>query len=297
MPENIFSPLIRGRVSNWRRVGNSAANYFQSIDRSSLGLVKTTEGVVNAASNFAGTAGGVAGGIALGMSQAAAAGVAGAGFLAAVAGPQVAVTAGVVGLAMLVKGTYSNREAAHVALIDYVWNLVDDQPPAKGVRWTQEDLEKACDAAATLLDDGKNQMKLLGSKLDSARRKFEGVQLKLVEIFNAVEAQKALLLDPRAATVERARMAIKALRERAEALWTQECKPGGAIFDYVRRLSHAGNYLQAPHLIGLGMKNMVLGGEVLREEQPDFFKGSEWAANSRKSFQALSDWYKLVRGA
>src|SRR3954471_8926064 len=113
MPANVFSPLIRHDVSNWRRVGHSASNSFQSIDRSSFGFSNASTQVINAASNFGGTAGAVGGAIAIGMTSAAAGAVAGAGFLAAVAGPQVAVTAGVVGLVMLVKGTYSNREAAH----------------------------------------------------------------------------------------------------------------------------------------------------------------------------------------
>lgn len=296
MPENIFSPLIRGRVSHWRRVGHSTSNYFQSIDRSSFGVAKTAEGVVNAASNFAGTAGGVAGGIALGMSQAAAASVVGAGFLAAVAGPQVAVTAGVVGLAILVKGTYSNREAAHIALLDYVWNLVDDQPPAKGVRFSREDLEKACDAAATLMEDGKNQMKLLGTKLEAARKRFEVVQAQFCEIQGQVSVQAQFLADPRSAAAATARSLIEKRKVQLQAIWDRESKPGGAIFDYVRRLSHAGNYIQAPHLLGLGMRNMVLGGEVLQQTQPDFFRDSDWAADSRKSFQTLSECYKGVIG-
>ncbi len=289
MPKNLFSAMVRGEVDNWRRIGHSASDYVRSIDRSSLGLVSTPEQVINAAGLFAGTAGGVAGGIALGMSQAAAGAVAGAGFLAAIAGPQVAVTSAVVGLVFLVKGTYSNREAAHRALYDYTWNMVDDQPPTKGLRFTKEELESACDAAATLLDDGKNQIKLLGTKLQEAEKKFTQELAKLEKLYVRYETEMFQLKRLGASNLS----STELLRIRAEfdKLWKKETKSGGAIFNYVRRLSHTGNYIQAAHLVALGMKSKWSADEVFNVDQPDYFGQCEFAKKLRSSFAAMTHRY------
>jgi hypothetical protein len=295
MPANIFSPIIHGDINNGRRVLHSATNYFSSIDRSSFGFSNAGTQVVNAASTFAGTAGGVAGGIALGMSATAATAVVGAGFLAAVAGPQVAVTAAVVGLALLVKGTYSNREAAHKSLTKYVWNLVDDVPPAEGVNFTAKGLEDAADAATTLLDDGKNQIKLLGTKLQASQAKFAALNTRIQDLMTTFIAEQnklnAMITGRRGPLIKAQREKLQELRTALENVWAKESKPGGAIFEYVRRCSHTGNYLQAPHIVALAMKEKHSPGSVVGTPQLDYFQGSTLATNSRSAFTTLEQEY------
>src|SRR5579872_3814953 len=117
MPANIFSPLINEDIGRGRRVFHSATNYIRTIGPKSI----TVENSINAGLNTVGLLGGVSGAITLAGTVVA--GTAAAGTLAvAFAGPQAAVVAAVIGLAVLAKGAYSNREAAHKKLSDYVWN-------------------------------------------------------------------------------------------------------------------------------------------------------------------------------
>ena len=296
MPANIFSHLLHDHdVSRARRVLHSATNYFSSIDRSSFGFGNASTQIVNAASTFAGTAGGVGGAIALGMSATAASAVVGAGFLAAVAGPQVAVTAAVVGLALLVKGTYSNREGAHNALAKYVWNLVDDVPPTNGVNFTQKGLEDAADAATTLLEDGKNQIKLLGKKLEASQVKFAALNNRIQQMVTQFVTEKQnldnLVRGGNAKLISAQREKVTKLYDELQNVWEKESKAGGAIFEYVRRCSHAGNYLQAPHIVALAMKEKHSPGSVVGVAQVDYFQGSMLAINSRNAFTTLEAEY------
>jgi len=292
---NIFTPMIAGHsVSTFRKITHSAKNYFQSIDRSSFGFGSASTKVLEQAGNFAGTAGAVAGGITLGMTEAAIAGLAGAGFLAAVAGPQVAVTAGVVGLALLVKGTYSNREAAHIALSKYVWNMVDDQPPSVNLD-TADRLNDACDAAMTLLDDGKNQIKLLGSKYTAAKIKMDVLHQNMTTWSNEYRAKLTLYnttTDPAIKT--QAGKDKDKIRDKFKDIWAKESKQGGAIFEYVRRTSHTGNYIQAAHIVALAMKEKLNTGSVTQVAQTDYFAGFEMATNSRQIFRELDVVYTVI---
>lgn len=306
VPVNIFSNLIKDDVSNFRRVRHSFGNYFSSIDRSSFGFSNSATQVVDKASLFAGTAGGVAGAVVIGMGEAAVAGIAGAGFLAACAGPQVAITAAVVGLALFVKGTYSNRESAHKELLNFSWNLVDDVPPTKGVLFTDTTLKEACDAATTLLDDGKSQIKLLGSKLQAAQTKFNKLNqdieaaviryqtetVALAGLPPTVMQNRSSVTNP-AIALTQAKLAK--MRTEVEGLWAKESKPGGAIFEYVRRCSHTSNYLQAPHLVALAMREKFNPGSVIGKPQPDYFTGSVMATQMRESFTKLELEYAKCR--
>jgi hypothetical protein len=277
--ETIFSGIIDGDISRVRRVFHSGTQYFQSIDATSFGM-----GTVNAATAFAGTTGGVAGVVALSMSATAGAAVAGAGLLAACAGPQVAITAAVIGLALLVKGAYSNREAAHKALRAYTWNLVDDVPPVSGVIFDEKGLKAAADAATTLLDDGKNQIKLLGSKLQAAQTKFEALNIKIEAFVPRFEMAKTASPGTRDA-------AKRKVRDEALSMWKKESVAGGIIFEYVRRCSHTGNYIQAAHILALAMKESHTPGSVVGVAQPDYFANSAVLAKSRATFKAIEKVY------
>lgn len=297
MTANIFTPLIKDpHVSSWRRVGHSFTNYFSSIDRSSFGFDSVGTKTLEQAGNFAGTAGLVGGSMTLAMGEAAVAGLAGAGFLAAVAGPQVAVTAGVIGLALLVKGTYSNREAAHIALSQYVWNMVDTEPPSKLLN-SAENLNDACDAAMTLLDDGKSQIKLLGNKLQKAQTELGSFHTTLkskTRILATEEARfRRAVAGPRG-NAERLAARNKFNRTKTEIneLMNEAMESDGAIFEYVRRCSHTGNYIQAAHIAALAMKEKLSPGSVTSLPPTDYFAGFQLAIHSRGLFVELEKEYK-----
>ena len=278
MPAIKISKLIDADIGRFRRVGHSGQQWFTSIDRQSFGFAKTSEQALNAAGTFAGTAGAVSGAVAIGMSTTAATAVVGAGFLAAVAGPQVAVTAAVVALAVLIKGAYSNREAAHKKLLKHVWTMVDDTPPEP---WTQDSLNECSEAAMTLMEDGKNQIKLLGSKLEAAKARFMLFNKELEDLDAAKSREDAIVKTP---GPQAARAAAKQRMDRhqasMEAAWRKAISSGGAVADYVRRISHTGNYIQAPHIIAIGMKLRMAGGFGATvpplptvSSDDDFFKG------------------------
>ncbi len=250
MTTNLFSEFKEGEISRSRRVGHSFTNYYSSMDwkeklSTKAGLAESATQGVAAVANVGGILGLIGGGLAI-----AGAGAAGAGFFVAVAGPQVAVTAGVVGLALLAKGTYTNREAAHRELSRYVWNMVDDDPPPNGVCFTDDALERAANAALTLMDDGKSQIKLLGPKLETAKVRFDRFNQ---DVGDTTAQLLRLRASPQAANAEMAKLRTK---------MDQAVKQGGAIFEYVRRCCHTGNYIQAPHLLSLAMKEKCLKGSV-----------------------------------
>src|ERR1700678_1727954 len=128
MAANMFSGLMTDDVGHLRRVAHSAKNYFQTVhmnpfgDHSSVNLDNMTS-VGGQAMNVLGV---VAGSAAIGFATTA---VATGAFAAAVAGPQAAVTLGVISIAMALKSAYSNREKSHKTLSKYVYNMVDDVPP------------------------------------------------------------------------------------------------------------------------------------------------------------------------
>lgn len=301
MAENIFSVLKSDdniAVSNFRRVRHSASNYFSSIDRSSFTGRNVVTQVINGVGQVGGVLGGVAGGIALGAGTV----VVGAGFLAAVSGPQVAVTAAVIGIALLVMATYSNREAAHKELSPYMWTLVDDKPPAIEPTSSLEHLTKAAGAAATLMDDGKSQIKLLGNKLQAAEVRFRQVTVTITTAHNdyvAAQTELANIAPMMASAAKNVRLrAAESKLQRAKdtvtSTWDNETKAGGAIHQYVRRSVHTSNYLQASHIISLAMKEKLAPGSVVGKPVQDFFKDIDLAKNCRKSFSDLSDLYKAI---
>jgi hypothetical protein len=304
MPANIFSPMIKQDVLFTRRIGHSFTNYFSSIDSNSFGFRNSTADVVGTAANVAGTVGAVGGAISIGMGQVAAGTVVGAGFLAAVAGPQVAVTTAVISLALLADATYSNRESAHKKLSDFVWNLVDNETPTKGDTFDASGLEQAAGAAITLLEDGKSQLKLLGHKLRSAQVNFQALN---TEIENDVKSynDKLNLIRVIPKEINRGQLPLSSnpeyvkvltdlanIRTKLQATWDRESRPNGRIFEYVRRCSHTGNYLQAPHILSLAMQEKLSKDSVVNKKQNDFFAGFPLAKESRDAFTKLAEEYE-----
>lgn len=298
MAENkTFTPLLDAEVSNLRRVSHSFSNWFSTIGRDGFTAEDAFDMTMDVAGNASGTLGLVAGAATIAGSA-----VAGGAFLAACAGPQVAVTAGVLGLVVLAKQTYSNRESAHRTLAPLVWNLVDTEAPSacgggnvQSVVYTADQLNTGASAALELLTDGQNQLKLLGEKLKAADIKFQA--------FNALVLADQQRLDQlktrfRAASTASQQQAIRAeyrqMKAKIIAQWKTEAESGGAIFEYVRRLSHTGNYIQAPHLLALAMQERASPTSVVGKPQRDYFLGSPMAA-SRDVLNNIDSFYKAMK--
>lgn len=291
MPENpIFTPMLaKIEVSNVRRVTHSLTNWFQSIDRSSFSVSNITGQSLGAFGNASGTLGLVAG-----VATVAGSSIATGAFLAACAGPQVAITAGVAGIVMFAKSAYSNRDQAHQVLSQYIWNLVDDQPPPQSLS-DPKNLAKAADAALTLLNDGQSQLKLLPKKMETATARFNTFHTSLAQI----EAEITTLNNRKASAVRNpSQMALidkelqkkkASLREKLE----KSMKDGGELFEYVRRLSHTGNYIQAPLVVAYSIKVSAEGGNSQSPSamQTDYFANSPLA----QSRQLLMDYAALYQ--
>lgn len=284
---NIFRELIEGKVGAGRRVAHSASNYyqgsFQSLkqwkSKSGRDVVDAGGMTINVVANGLGTAGGVVG--ALSVAGHAAAGTATAVLIAS---PGAALMAGLIGVALVVKGAYSNRDAAHTALRDYVWSLVDACPPSQlqNDHFSKEGLLNAADAAAVLMADGKQQLKLLHSKLADATKRFDSFFMGLKDDHAKYVRAKRDITNPTAQ--EECRNAQSSAQKR----WAEQTVPGGAVFNYVRRLVHTGNYLQAPHIIAMAMKEVLEPGSVTGVVQKDYFAGSSVVQDYRKQLATLS---------
>jgi hypothetical protein len=272
MPTNMFSALLDGNVSHTRRVLHSAQNYFQTVhvnpfgDSSSVNLGNLTN-VGGQAMNVMGV---VAGSAAIGFATGA---VATGAFAAAVAGPQAAVTLGVISIAMAVKSAYSNREASHKALSKHVFNMVDDMEPAL---FTDATLKEAAKAANYLLSEGQNQFELVSSKYQTALagfNKYLGTLDAKITIFNGPGTPVAKAKAKREATAE----------------FHAAQQPGGAIFQFVRRCSHTGNYLQAPHIMHLAIVEQLTPGKVVGQvgAHAKHFSDAHIVQTSRGMFTAL----------
>lgn len=292
-----FTPLLQAEISNARRVAHSISNWFSSIGRDSFTAENTFDATMDLAGNASGALGLVAGAATIAGSA-----VAGGAFLAACAGPQVAVTAGVLGLVVLAKQSYSNRESAHRAIAPLVWNLVDTEAPSacgggsvSSVIYTADQLNTGASAALELLTDGQNQLKLLAEKLKAADNKFQTFNSGVL-----AEQQKFDQLATRfnVATTSAQRQALiveaRQLRTKIIEKWKTEAEPGGAIFEYVRRLSHTGNYIQAPHILALAMQERASPGSVVGKSQSDYFQGSPMAA-SRDVLKNIDSFYKTMK--
>lgn len=188
-------------VSRLRRVRHSVTNRLSAARLgtggeaagSAVGAVISTAGQVNAWST-----------------------VSGAASVAALAGPQAAGVLGVIAIAQLVKGTYSNRDRAHGRLTPYVWSLIDDEQP-RTIGFGESDEVGA--AAYRLIIEGDSQFRLMTKKFDARANKYNSFVKKLAAPGRSSEQNS---------------------RDIDEAM-----KQGGAIFEYMRRLNHLANYMQA----------------------------------------------------
>ena len=296
---NVFTVLRTGgiSVSRVRRVAHSAGDYLKNTIRNpfSSGATAATT-VLSSVGNAAQVTQGVTG---AGVMIAGATSVfAHAGFVVAVGGPQVAVAAAVVGLVVLARSAYSNRDAAHVALAPFVWNLVDYEAPTYQSP-TAAQLDVACSAAMTLLEDGKNQIGLMQTKLMASGTEFGtfcnsldnkfGVFWQLLGDLN--KTYNMHHLPNREARILWLRQNVNQAATAWLQLYATGTSAGGAAYNYVRRVVHAGNYIQAGNLVALSMKMAYCAGAS--SIKGDFFVGCQAATDARNRFADLAaQWYQ-----
>jgi hypothetical protein len=260
-------------------MGHSASNFFSgTYDR-----LRGNSAGDNALA--AAEAGNVAAGMVATAASAAAVAGCSAAFTAAMAGPQAGVTLGIIGLALLAKEAYSNREAAHDAIQPYVWSVVDTEKPTPVQDLTK--LKQIAAACLTLQEDGKNQFGLIQTKYNDRYNRY-------VQYIRTITAQ----IDKRnKAHFEAQRMQIgPASRKRSEAreadqeakrLIDQGQKRGGDIWEFVRRCSHISNYIQASEIVALAVRTEFSSGGTVNQSffTKDYFEGSKFA-DARKIFFA-----------
>ena len=289
--KNSFSDLKTAsamEVAWYRKVAHSASNAVSSHFVKEEDYKEFGKAALVNASNAVGI-------MSTGATIAAAAGST-AAFALAMSGPQAGITLGLIGIGLLVYEASSDREKAHNELLPFVWTLIDDVPPPT---FTEDTLKTACGAATTLLDDGKAQFKLLKSKYDERHLAFkrlfdqvaadtgsinslatqmrDSLKIRNMTLYKSLESKRSKLIDKRAEDIK------------------VGLASGGAIFEFVRRCCHVSNYLQAPHILGLGIKEKIANGSVIgKPREADFFAGTS-LADARKMFKDLDDLMKANR--
>lgn len=291
MPKNIFSEFkkpgavqLKGFTAPFRRVVHSARDKVKTYNP---GL--NTETAAKGLGNIS-QAGGLLG-LGAGIAAIASSAAAGTAFVVAVGGPQVAVTAGVVGLALLVRDAYSNRDRRHEALIPYVWSLIDDEPPAINILDGQNsaELEKAAALAIYLMKEADSQFEGMGNKLRTAELNFDNFINSYKQTISILTAQNggkwvgdacmheyktksSSLTIPERSFLDQEMRNIFGVMNKAkidsEKMWNDACKQGNPVFEFMRRLSHVGNYFQCAHIINISIFTKLGNSQGFTNEDP-----------------------------
>jgi len=241
MPENTtFSPFKTPgstNVSMTRRVGHSLSQKFQSMTRG--------ESALEAADKVAL----VGGTISASCTIACAVGAAGA-FAVTASGPIAAGALGAVGLFLAAESTYSNRESAHNALQPHVWSYIDDEAPKSINDGNAKDVGAA---AISLISDGKPQIKLMDGKFQTAENAFNVFWKSYQENSSALSALGKRDRAHVEISLPLCRIACQEDEMRSKIL-ENAFNPEGAAYNFIRRLIHFGNYMQAPIVAGKVMQ-------------------------------------------
>jgi hypothetical protein len=316
---NIFSDIRRNiKVSRVRKVSNSFFTYLRSLRKDSTAGGKV-EVATTLATNTVAIAGTGTAAFTLAVGATAAEIAAGAAFIAAISGPWAGITLGLIGLALLAKSTYSSRESAHEELFKYCWNIIDTTPPDIKIQ-TEDDLKKAASAAMKLLEEGGKQLSDQARKFQEASDKFTLFHSAITPKFGdahrafvAMGSANATVIrgsnDPafkgevktraEAVAVERTRE-FKAIKTSISDAFGAAIVENGAIFEYVRRCQHYGEYIQAPHIISLSYRWILSGDSAfsvpLSFSNNDFFAGLDKVHDLRVKLAALCVAYNQVAG-
>jgi hypothetical protein len=262
-------------VSNFRRVAHSANQKRKSFrgDVSGSAWEGTSEialasATVNAACTIA-----------------VAAGAAGA-FAVVASGPVAAGALGVVGIMLAAKSTYSNRESAHKELMPYVWSYIDDVAPLNTL--SEANRKKAGAAALSLISDGQPQMKLMDSKFKQREKdfnaywtKYEGLSQAHALFSQGMKAEKVMIAvyNSESARVKHIEKAFNR---------------NGAVYEFMRRLGHMANYMQAPAIFGMVMqkdstplKDFGLTVTAVNQVRTALNTQTERMASDEKAYEAV----------
>lgn len=186
----------------------------------------------------------------------------------ALAGPWGAIGAGVVGLSALAYSQKTDRESAHRKLQPYVWSMIDSDPPTP-ISLGKE--KEVFNAALSLLSDGHSQIHGMGTKFNTAKDPFDKLfrLASRVQVSNLNGCQRIIALARRYPRHQPRRVSPQYMqRKRADfalitrvvrqmssdnslvaKAWDDGQASGGCVFNYMRRLVHIGNYLQAGHVV------------------------------------------------
>ena len=221
------------KVSTFRKMAHSASNKISSMSKKSVGATLVEQGN-NAVAVMA-----IGSSIAVAASSTAA-------FAVAMTGPAAGIALGVIGIALVAKSMYSNRETAHAALTPYMFSLIDSTAPTP-LPADKPSLEKLGGAALSLITDSQAQVSQGQSKLASAETAFNAWLRSYGEANRWHQRYKVDKQPGNKALVVEHEPARQALVTNAE-------KSGGAIFEYMRRLVHFGNYIQIFEFFGKVLK-------------------------------------------
>ncbi|MBW6534112.1 MAG: hypothetical protein K0B11_03835 [Mariniphaga sp.] len=315
MAENIFSDYrkegkikLSGFTKPFRRVGHSTSNYFKASSKKDLTL-----GAVSGASNAWSTAD-------IGLAIAGFTGFAAAGS-AAIALPATSVAVGLVGIAMLAKSTYSNRDAAHEKLRPFVWSLIDDVRPERSIYTDREAQEQASNAAIYLLKEADSQYQIMAGKYENARQNivkfFDNFYNEIKPLLagsgiwqgDAIEQFYERTIPSQRITFEpkiiEAHIAFNNIKVHSEIMWKTATSQGGPVFEYMRRLVHLGNYLQVANILSvstfakLSNSSQPDPGDILLKYCQDITQGNRnylqaWSSIIKEKDDNYQKWERFI---
>lgn len=300
MHENIFNDFqIQGatklKAYRPRKFLHSTSNWFsakrqnKATDNAVNFGKSTAEFVVGDGASLTGAGIGIAtivqGGLVTGV---AAGGVAGA----IISGPILAGLLGLIGLGVMIKGTYSNRDDAHYKLGPFVYNLITDKAPTNSIYTNPEHLETAAKHAGYLLKDAPNQFALMGPKLHSKQKAFTRRWAEYLDLTSwlhgyrwawtknymrdyEIWARSAKPTEVGSVITDHHIKLNTAITSGSDLL-TKHAKQGGDIFEYMRRLIKVGNYLQCANIVSLATYSKLNFNENTNQAATDPF--ITWAA-------------------
>ena len=224
-------------ITRTTKVGHSISDKWKSMRKPGK-LIDNTWDALDTATTATGA-------VATGTCIAVVTGATGA-FATAMTAATGGVALGVVGLVLLAHSKYSRREDAHKELSGHVWSLIDDEAPDPG------DIQAMAAASLTLLIEGQAQFAIMNDKLKAAADKLVKFEATLGPYTAWLEDTKRY--DP--GIPEKSHKSFKQFvfaRYYRIPIFQQMLDkafvPDGELFEYLRRVNHFGNYVQAPSII------------------------------------------------
>ena len=278
MPENLFSQFKKAgaiRPSNMRRFGHAISNKIRSTKGSrpsgTGGAALTGAGYASSAATIAAGSGAPTASTGWGVAAGADLGVA---LVTVASGPATAAGLALISLGLAAKSAFSNREQAHERLNGYVWTYIDAKQP----KALNEDAKKA---AIYLVMQGQSQANILADKLKSRDEKWRAFVKKFDELtiphLNLHQSFQGMTDAQKREVV----IAVCETNDEAKDLLDKAVGSGGVAVEFMRRLIHAGNYVQSYRIFA---KNMVGDNSALED-----FGNDQHALKYRAELARFSD--------